>query len=206
MVALLPLQHGQFPFWHNLQLPALSSVFLLRRDGFLESLYPLPTQSPFGTRQNGIAVQSIRAHPQARSASFYGLATAFNQWRLGAWNQVRGYPLVAGVGLPRSFLLAAWWNRMTGPFAAMLALLLLSTFGYWTFRRIGEDRQRERSAHDLRLWEAKERAEVTLHSIGDGVITTDTQGRVTDINPVAESMLGSARSDLLGKPLETVFH
>ncbi|OCX74379.1 putative bifunctional diguanylate cyclase/phosphodiesterase, partial [Acidithiobacillus thiooxidans] len=206
MVALLPLQYGQFPFWRNLPLPALSSVFLLRRDGFLESRYPPPTQSTFGAPQNGIAAQSIRAHPQARSASFYGLATAVNQWRLGAWNQVQGYPLVAGVGLPRSFLLAAWWNRMTGPFAAMLALLLLSTFGYWTFRRIGEARQRERSAHDLMLWEAKERAEVTLHSIGDGVITTDTQGRVTDVNPVAESMLGSARSDLLGKPLETVFH
>ncbi|MBU2739694.1 PAS domain-containing protein [Acidithiobacillus sp. ATCC 19703] len=88
---------------------------------------------------------------------------------------------------------------MTGPLAAMLALLLLSTFGYWTFRRIGEDRQRERSAHDLMLWEAKERAEVTLHSIGDGVITTDTQGRITDVNPVAESMLGSARSDILGQ-------
>ncbi|MDA8153333.1 MAG: EAL domain-containing protein [Acidithiobacillus sp.] len=205
IVALLPLQHGQFPFWRNLPLPALSSVFLLRRDGFLESRYPPPTQNTFGAPQNGIAAESIRAHPQARSATFYGLATAVNQWRLGAWNQVRGYPLVAGAGLPRSFLLATWWNRMTGPLAAMLALLLLSSLGYWTFRRIGEDRQRERSAHDLMLWESKERAEVTLHSIGDGVVTTDTQGRVTDVNPVAESMLGYARSDILGKPLETVF-
>ncbi len=205
MVALLPLEHGQFPFWRNLPLHAMSSVFLLQKNGFLEGRYPPPTQSTFGESQNGIAAQSIRLHPHARSATFYGLATAVNQWRLGVWDQVRGYPLVAGVGLPRSFLLTVWWNRMAGPFAALLGLLLLSGIAYWSFRRIGEDRQRERSVNALLLWEAKERAEVTLHSIGDCVITTDTRGRVTDVNPVAESMLGYARPEILGKALETVF-
>ncbi len=46
---------------------------------------------------------------------------------------------------------------------------------------------------------------VTLGSIGDGVITTDTDGRVTYLNAVAESLTGWTSHDALGQPLATVF-
>lgn len=46
---------------------------------------------------------------------------------------------------------------------------------------------------------------VTLFSIGDAVITTDTEGRVTFLNPVAESLTGWNQADAAGKPLEIVF-
>ncbi len=55
------------------------------------------------------------------------------------------------------------------------------------------------------LFEAKERAEVTLSSIGDGVITTDTEGRVDYINPVAEQLTGWRQAEALGRPLADVF-
>lgn len=51
----------------------------------------------------------------------------------------------------------------------------------------------------------KERLAVTLSSIGDGVITTDTEGRVVLINRVAEELCGWKREEAAGKPLETVF-
>ncbi len=41
--------------------------------------------------------------------------------------------------------------------------------------------------------------------IGDAVITTDSQGRVTSLNPVAESMTGWAQADAVSLSLETVF-
>ena len=47
--------------------------------------------------------------------------------------------------------------------------------------------------------------QVTLGSIGDGVITTDTRGMVTYLNSVAETLTGWPRQDAIGKPLETVF-
>ena len=40
------------------------------------------------------------------------------------------------------------------------------------------------------LYREKERAEVTLHSIGDGVVTTDADGGVDYMNPVAEDLTG----------------
>lgn len=46
---------------------------------------------------------------------------------------------------------------------------------------------------------------VTLGSIGDAVITTDTEGRVTYLNRVAESLTGWTQDEALGHPLDEVF-
>jgi PAS domain S-box-containing protein len=46
---------------------------------------------------------------------------------------------------------------------------------------------------------------VTLHSIGDAVITTDTRGLITSLNVVAESLTGWTATDAIGQPLDTVF-
>jgi len=57
-----------------------------------------------------------------------------------------------------------------------------------------------------KLIEEKERIQVTLHSIGDGVITTDTDGNVEFMNPVAEQMTGWKNDEASNLPLETVFN
>ena len=46
---------------------------------------------------------------------------------------------------------------------------------------------------------------VTLSSIGDAVITTDRDERVTFLNPVAESLTGWSLRDAVGQPLSSVF-
>lgn len=47
---------------------------------------------------------------------------------------------------------------------------------------------------------------VTLSSIGDAVISTDVEGRVTFMNRVAESLTGWAQAEALGRPLSDIFH
>ena len=54
--------------------------------------------------------------------------------------------------------------------------------------------------------EQMERLRTTLASIGDGVITTDRAGRVTNLNAVAETLTGWTNSDAVGQSLDVVFH
>jgi PAS domain S-box-containing protein len=62
----------------------------------------------------------------------------------------------------------------------------------------------ERKSEELQ--QQREWFEVTLSSIGDAVITTDIHGRVTFMNPVAESMTGWSSGDATGKSIDDVFH
>jgi diguanylate cyclase (GGDEF)-like protein/PAS domain S-box-containing protein len=63
----------------------------------------------------------------------------------------------------------------------------------------------ERSANAEALYDEKERARVTLNSIGDAVMSTSAAGNVTFLNVVAERLTGWSQSDALGRPLEEVF-
>jgi diguanylate cyclase (GGDEF)-like protein/PAS domain S-box-containing protein len=63
----------------------------------------------------------------------------------------------------------------------------------------------ERAAHAEALFFEKERAQVTLNSIGDAVISTDTAGNLTYLNQVAEVMTGWPAAEALGRPFGDVF-
>lgn len=54
-------------------------------------------------------------------------------------------------------------------------------------------------------FEQSERAQVTLNSIGDAVVATGLDGRVTYLNPVAESLTGWSQHEAVGRPIEEVF-
>ena len=55
------------------------------------------------------------------------------------------------------------------------------------------------------LHEQREWCRVTLASIGDAVITTDINGGVTFLNPVAQSLTGWTLEEAAGQPLDRVF-
>ena len=55
------------------------------------------------------------------------------------------------------------------------------------------------------LFEEKERAQVTLNSIGDAVLSTNRQGNLTYLNRVAEAMTGWSYQQAVGRPLGEVF-
>lgn len=64
----------------------------------------------------------------------------------------------------------------------------------------------DRKRIEAALFAEKERAQVTLESIGDAVITTDAIGQVDYLNPVAEKLTGWSLAQAQGQPLDQVFH
>ena len=66
--------------------------------------------------------------------------------------------------------------------------------------------RKQRKMEDQALDREKRKLEITLHSIGDGVITTDDQGFIVMMNAIAEQMTGWERSEASGKKLDQVFN
>jgi diguanylate cyclase (GGDEF)-like protein/PAS domain S-box-containing protein len=63
----------------------------------------------------------------------------------------------------------------------------------------------ERKLYEEALFREKESAQITLQSIGDGVITTDAKGVIDYLNPVAESLTGWRLEDSQGRAIEEIF-
>src|SRR6185437_9553170 len=62
----------------------------------------------------------------------------------------------------------------------------------------------ERSDHAAALLLERERAQVTLDSIGDGIISIDVAGNISYLNPIAANMTGWSQSEAYGRPLQEV--
>jgi len=63
----------------------------------------------------------------------------------------------------------------------------------------------ERKQAEIELARSEENLYITLSSIGDGVISTDINGLIVNMNPIAEKLCGWELTDALGKPLPEVF-
>jgi diguanylate cyclase (GGDEF)-like protein/PAS domain S-box-containing protein len=63
----------------------------------------------------------------------------------------------------------------------------------------------ERSTNAEILFREKERAQVTLDSIGDAVVCTDVLSIVTFLNPIAEALTGWTAAEAMGRPFTEVF-
>ena len=87
-----------------------------------------------------------------------------------------------------------------------LALPVLLTYPLATvlIGKILSDKKAQRHSLEA-LRESTESFRTTLYSIGDAVISTDNQGRVRQMNPVAERLTGWLEAEARSKPLDEVF-
>ena len=87
---------------------------------------------------------------------------------------------------------------------ALGAVLLFTFLGMiWTLVRLDLKRRSE-AAESLRM--SEEELRITLRSIGDGVIATDSAGRVSLMNPIAERLTGWSEAEARGRPAREVLH
>jgi PAS domain S-box-containing protein len=72
-------------------------------------------------------------------------------------------------------------------------------------RDIQEEMNKQLQRTNFTLQVSEEKLAVTLNSIGDAVIATDEEGRVTLLNPLAEQLIGWTRSEAAGRPVADIF-
>ncbi len=107
---------------------------------------------------------------------------------------------------------------------SLLILLLALSFTYLIYResqqrlknlvhletqhllKIQEETNRQLEQANVTLQVSEEKLAVTLNSIGDGVIATDAEGRVTFLNPLAEQLTGWTQAEATGRPVDEIFN
>jgi PAS domain S-box-containing protein len=108
--------------------------------------------------------------------------------------------------------------------ASLLTLLLALSFAYLIHREtqhrlrnlvhletqhlleIQQETNRQLKQANLTLQVSEENLSVTLNSIGDAVIATDAEGRVTRLNPLAEQLTGWTQAQATGRLVDEIFH
>lgn len=88
---------------------------------------------------------------------------------------------------------------IVGLASGALTVVLCLSFGYLARRMLHET-----TATAASLFEQKELLEVTLASIGDGVVATDVGGRIAFFNGVAQTLTGWHAEEVLGRPIDEI--
>lgn len=144
----------------------------------------------------------------------YVLAVATAAWATGFWGGI----LVAAAATPVLVGIATGGKAFYIPqidYAALAVMILISLLAsrVAAYRRRVEQvlrsaneqlevRVRQRTAE---LARATESLRITLTSIGDAVIATDNEGRITMMNPIAQQLTDWSESQAIGRRLDEVF-
>ena len=200
-----------YPFINRWPTPSQTAeTLIVRRDGeealFLNELRfqkntALMLRSPLTNTEQPAVMAVLGQEGIVEGVDYRGVPV------IAAVRAVRGSPwfLVARMDTSEVYAPARerWWLMMV-----LVGVLLLAAGAgvglIWRQQRIRFYRERYQAAEALR--ESEERSRTTLYSIGDAVITTDAEGRVRQMNPVAERLTGWGEAEALGQPLEQVFH
>ena len=113
--------------------------------------------------------------------------------------------LVAKVDADEILAEAHYRARMIALFVLM-GILLAAAATVIAYRRRQIGLYRDLHRLEQRQREVQEEFRTTLYSIGDAVITTDTGGRIRQMNPVAEQLTGWLETEAQGQLLDDVFH
>ncbi|HKY01356.1 MAG TPA: diguanylate cyclase, partial [Burkholderiales bacterium] len=179
-----------------------------------------PQQSIIGPNHRGVrSLYSFRPIP---SAQWTLIGLVANEEAYASLSRLSKQMLIAGAGLAALLFPAMWLlvSRMLKPLdqlrkemrklrsGSASAPVILSANATTELRQLAEEFAGMAAAWrtaESALQQEKERAEVTLESIADGVIATSRDGRVAAMNRAAELITGWRSEEAIGQPFSDVF-
>lgn len=155
------------------------------------------------------AARKLRDSSHDRLRFTVGHPVAGRDWRLvlapshnyAAANRIWSTWMMLAGGLLLASLVGAFQLVLSG----RNALDIQRARAISRINKVLNDEVAERERAERALLNEKERVQVTLHSIGDAVITTNATGRVEYLNPIAERLTGWCLEEAQGRHLHAVF-
>ena len=172
-------------------------------------------QDAKGMRVFRVLIPMLRNHPEGVTLTYWfpNPKTGQPDEKLTFAMVVPELDVMLGTGTYMSEAIQAQLRLLRFGFGIFLALLGLFTLPVFLSlrtlarqNRLLHQENQARMRMETELRDSMERLRITLDSIGDAMVATDTEGRVTRMNPVAEALTAFPQAEALGRPLEEVIH
>lgn len=178
----------------SMNLGARSGINVIRTDGLVLTRFPYDNSLALKTLAGSSNLQRFNSSPHG---SFVGKAVLDGVERLYAYHRVGQYPIIVNAAQATQTIVQGWQGSawQLGGFALILmggCIALAVLFSRELVRR---------EASETDLFAEKERMQLTLRAIGDAVVCTDAQGRITYMNPAAQAFTGLRSAEVKGQPL-----
>jgi PAS domain S-box-containing protein len=199
-----------YPLMQLWPTPSLSAeTLLVRRDGdavlFLNELRhqqdtALKLRIPLSTKEVPAVMAVLGKEGIVQGQDYRGVDV------LSVLKAVPNSPWFMIAKVDEAEALSDWrFRSMLIPALVIGLLALVVTAVGMAWHKNGKVHYKELFLAEATLRRAEEGHRITLMSVGDGIISTDTDGRVEVLNPVAEVLTGWRQEEARGKSLEDVF-
>lgn len=193
--------------WSNQDLPRGMRVLLVRNDGYVIFVYPLPSsdttpnplQFAYASPVREEALKSVDALAGKKTFTLFETPRLTEKEHYLSYDFVEEYGLHAGVLLPKSQVIVTWLRRMIVPTLLFLAFLV---GGSWAFLKAL--RRQERADAEITQLTAWQQA--VLNGADYSIISTDIDGRIVSFNSAAERMLGYRADEIIGRATPDIIH
>ncbi len=182
--------------YDSISLDTVSRIHLLDRAGGVLVGEPREGRGPDASGAH--ATRLSTAYPEA------GLSLVTENAARGvrhvAYREVASYPLTIAVGVDEVDALAPW-RQVAGPIAgaALVIVAVLLGVSAFTLRNLAR-----KATLEAALKERDEQLRLMVQSIGDAIVTMNTEQRIVLFNRAAEHLLGVRAEDVVGRPIREV--
>ena len=206
--ATLPEGHLS-TYWKDAPVMTKSALGIIRDDGYLVSLYPIPPQadidSLYSPQRTLALIEYMHSNGMPERGYLQRYSSRLDTETLTVFRRLPGYPLTLYLMTPMSSVRAQWLDRIETTYLSILLLICGGVIAYrMALRRqvIGNAKQK---AVESALRASEERFRTLIDANNAIILQIDSQtGRILDANEAALRFYGWPREEMLAKTIAEI--